>query len=510
MSTPAPNSTTCIPCAIVCAFAVAMTALPASGPPQAYKEALRPQFHFTPAQNFMNDPNGLVYYKGEYHLFYQHNPQGPKWGHMSWGHAVSRDLLHWEHLPVALSEENGIMIFSGSAVVDRNNSSGFCRPSDGDPSCLVAIYAGHTKDRQTQNLAYSNDRGRTWTKYPGNPVVDLNLKDFRDPKVFWHEPTARWIMVTVIPDQHKVRFFASPDLKKWETLSDFGPAGATGGVWECPDLFPLTVEGEPANTRWVLDVDINPGAIAGGSGGQYFTGTFDGKTFANDNAPGLTLWADYGKDFYATLSFSDMPQSDGRRVWMAWISNWLYANEEPTEIWRGAQSVPRQLSLRRLPDGIRLVQTPVQELTTLRDKGPVAVKNSMPLSGSTEIVIDVSSGDWPQAGVRLFNAAGEEVIIGVNRQPLELFVDRQRSRATAFHKDYPGRHSGPVRWRDGKVTMRVLFDRSVVEVFANDGETSITDRVYPTQPLDRLELLPAGSASTSARSWSLQSTWGGR
>lgn len=510
MSTPTPGFATCTPCAIVCALAVAFTTLPASSPPQDYKEPLRPQFHFTPARNFMNDPNGLVYYKGEYHLFYQHNPQGPKWGHMSWGHAVSRDLLHWEHLPVALAEENGIMIFSGSAVVDRKNSSGFCTPSGGDPSCLVAIYAGHTKERQTQNLAFSNDRGRTWTKYAGNPVVDLGLKDFRDPKVFWHEPTARWIMVTVVADQHKVRFFGSTDLKKWETLSDFGPAAATGGVWECPDLFPLAVEGEPSNIRWVLDVDINPGAVAGGSGGQYFIGSFDGRTFVNDNPAGLTLWADYGKDFYATLSFSDVPPSDGRRIWMGWISNWLYANDEPTEVWRGAQSVPRQLALRRLPDGIRLVQAPVAELTKLRDKGPVALKSSMPVPGSNEIEFEVSNGDWPQAGVRLFNARGEEVTVGVTRQPLELFVNRERSRATAFHKDYPGRHSGPVRWRDGKVTVRVLFDRSVLEVFANDGETSITDRVYPTQPLDRLELLPAGSASTSARFWSLRSTWGGR
>jgi sucrose-6-phosphate hydrolase SacC (GH32 family) len=478
---------------------------------QEYRQPLRPQFHFTPARNFMNDPNGLVFYKGEYHLFYQHNPFGPKWGHMSWGHAISRDLLHWEHLPVALAEENGIMIFSGSAVVDHRNSSGFCRPSGGDPSCLVAIYAGHTDQRQTQNLAYSNDRGRTWTKYAGNPVIDPGLKDFRDPKVFWHEPTARWIMVTVIPDQHKVRFFASPDLKRWETLSDFGPAGATGGVWECPDLFPLAVDGDAKNIKWVLDVDINPGAVAGGSGGQYFIGTFDGRQFVNDNPPALTLWADYGKDFYATLSFSDIPASDGRRIWMAWISNWLYANEEPTEIWRGAQSIPRVLALRTLPDGVRLVQSPIEGLTSLRETPqPSVVKGRVPLSGSNEIAIDIARGDWPQAGIRLFNAGGEEVIIGVTRQPLELFVDRQRSRAQPFHKDYPGRHSGPVRWRQDRITMRVLFDRSVVEVFANDGETSITDRVYPTQPLDRLELLPAGQGAASARVWQLRSAWGGR
>jgi fructan beta-fructosidase len=501
------------PAAGVC-WAIASVVTLMLAPPGAqpeYSEPLRPQFHFTPVRNFMNDPNGLVYYKDEYHLFYQHNPLGPRWGHMSWGHAVSRDLLHWEHLPVALAEENGIMIFSGSAVVDHRNSSGLCRASDGDPSCLVAIYAGHTKDRQTQNLAYSNDRGRTWTKYKGNPVIDLGLKDFRDPKVFWHEPTARWIMVTVIPDRHLVRFFGSPDLKRWEALSDFGPAGATGGVWECPDLFPLAVDGEPANVRWVLDVDINPGAVAGGSGGQYFVGSFDGRRFVNDNPPGLTLWADYGKDFYATLSFSDVPASDGRRIWMAWISNWLYANDEPPGIWRGAQSIPRTLALRRLPDGIRLVQSPIAGLTALRERPePSVVTGTMSLSGSNEIEVDISRGDWAQAGVRLFNAAGEAVTIGVTGQPTALFVDRERSRATPFHKDYPGRHRGPVRWRQDKVTMRVLFDRSVVEVFGNDGEITITDRVFPTQPLDRLEVLPAGTSSTSARVWQMRSTWGGR
>ena len=212
--------------------ALALTIIRAQ--PDRSPEPLRPLFHFTPPRNFMNDPNGLVFYKGEYHLFYQHNPVGNTWGHMSWGHAVSRDMMRWQHLPVALSEADGVMIFSGSVVVDWKNTSGFCRPSDGDPSCLVGIYTGHGRRRQTQNLAYSNDRGRTWTKYPGNPVIDLGLENFRDPKVFWHEPSQRWVMVTVLADQHKVRFFAARDLKSWETLSDFGPAGATGGVWECP------------------------------------------------------------------------------------------------------------------------------------------------------------------------------------------------------------------------------------------------------------------------------------
>jgi sucrose-6-phosphate hydrolase SacC (GH32 family) len=472
-------------------------------------EPLRPRFHFTPPRHFMNDPNGLVFYKGEYHLFYQHNPFGATWGHMSWGHAVSRDLLGWQHLPVALREEDGIMIFSGSVVVDWKNTSGFCRVSAEDASCLVAIYTGHRPDRQTQNLAYSNDRGRTWTKYAGNPVVDLGLKDFRDPKVFWHDDTKRWVMVTVLPDQHKVRFFGSPDLRKWEALSDFGPAGATGGVWECPDLFPLPVDGVATDVGWVLDVDLNPGGLAGGSGGQYFVGRFDGTRFLNDNPPDRTLWVDYGKDFYATISFSDIPPADGRRIWMGWISNWLYANEEPTEVWRGAQSVPRVLGLRRTPDGIRLVQSPVAELDTLREPGaPVLIEGSTPLPPSAEIVLEAARGDWRQAALRLTNESGEEVVVGFTAEPLEVFVDRRKARAAPAHAEYPGHHAGPVRWRDGRVQARILFDRSVIEIFANDGRTVLTERVYPIAPLTRVEWLKGETVRPgAARMWTLRSVW---
>jgi sucrose-6-phosphate hydrolase SacC (GH32 family) len=461
----------------------------AKEPPALGQEPLRPSVHFTPARNFMNDPNGLVFFEGEYHLFYQHNLAGERWGHMSWGHAVSVDLLHWQHLPVALREEGGVMVFSGSAVVDAGDTSGLC---EGRP-CLVAIFTGHTPDRQTQNLAFSRDRGRTWTKFAGNPVLDLGRKEFRDPKVFWHRETGRWIMVAVLPDEHKVRFFASRDLKRWEALSDFGPAGATGGVWECPDLFPLAVEGDPRAIRWVLEVDINPGGIAGGSGGQYFVGDFDGTRFVDDNPPGTTLWADYGKDFYASQSFSNMESPDGRRVWMGWMSNWLYAEDEPTSPWRGVQSIPRVLSLRRLPAGLRLVQSPVAELTSLRESAtPRLVATASELPPSADVELAVVPGEWREAGLRLSNAAGEEVSIGVSAQPLEVFVDRSRSRATPFHEAYPGRHAGPVAWRDGRISLRVLFDRTTLEVFANGGETVVSERVYPTQPLIRLELLPSG------------------
>jgi fructan beta-fructosidase len=286
-----------------------------------YIEAFRPQYHFTPPKNFMNDPNGLVYYKGEYHLFYQHNPFGDAWGHMSWGHAVSTDLVHWRNLPIALFEEDQLMVFSGSAVVDWKDSSGLCRnPDPVDKSCLLAFYTGHGKGKQTQNVAYSNDRGRTWTNYSGNPVIDINSNGFRDPKVFWHETTQKWIMVTVLAGEKKVRFYGSTDLKKWDLLSDFGPAGATGGAWECPDLFPLQIENPQNESKWVLIVNINPGGVAGGSGGQYFVGQFDGIRFTNDNPESQKLWVDYGRDFYAAVSWSDIPSSDGRRLWLGWMT----------------------------------------------------------------------------------------------------------------------------------------------------------------------------------------------
>ena len=492
------------PALLLAAGVVLSLSAPRAQAPQPGDEPLRPRIHFTPPRYFMNDPNGLVYYKGEYHLFYQHNPFGEKWGHMSWGHAVSRDMLHWQHLPIALGEENGVMIFSGSAVVDSRNSSGLCQTAGADHSCLIAIYSGDGLGKQTQNIAFSNDRGRTWTKYRGNPVIDLGRKDFRDPKVFWHAPTGRWIMVTVLADEHKVRLFGSSDLIKWETLSDFGPAGATGGAWECPDLFELPVE-PSKERRWVLVVNINPGGVAGGSGTQYFVGAFDGVAFTNENASAQTLWADYGKDFYASQSFSDVPPADGRRIWMGWISNWAYANDEPTVRWRGAQSIPRTLALQESPEGVRLVQRPIDEVRDLRIGEAAVVAGSARLPPSAEIELTLTRSDEP-VGLRLFNEAGEEVTIGATASPSEVFIDRRRSSAgPAFHADYPGRHAGPAQWKDGKLSLHVFFDRSVVEVFAAGGATVLTERAYPTRLLDRVELHPSGrTGGATARLWELR------
>ncbi|MGI5195798.1 GH32 C-terminal domain-containing protein [Streptomyces sp. CA-288835] len=279
---------------LVAAVATACALSAASLAPQAvaadtrpYSETYRPQFHFTPKKNWMNDPNGLVYYKGEYHLFYQYNPNGNSWGDMSWGHAVSKDLVHWEELPLALSHDDEEMVFSGSAVVDWNNTTGFGTKKNPP---MVAIYTSAYKEggKQAQSLAYSTDRGRTWTKYQGNPVIDIGSNNFRDPKVQWHAPTKSWLMTVSLSAEHKVRFYSSKNLKDWELQSEFGPAGATGGVWECPDLFPLAVDGDPDNIKWVLVVNINPGGIAGGSAAQYFIGDFDGKKFTAEDKGSYT------------------------------------------------------------------------------------------------------------------------------------------------------------------------------------------------------------------------------
>ncbi len=434
-----------------CALGIAQ-----SKAPEAYSETYRPLFHFTPAKNWMNDPNGPVLYKREYHLFYQYNPFGDEWGHMSWGHAVSPDMVHWRQLPVALPEENGVMIFSGSTIVDGHNTSGFCR----EQSCLISIYTGYTGKLQTQNIAYSNDNGRTWTKYPGNPVIDLHLQNFRDPKVFWHEPSHKWIMVVSLADQHKVRLLSSPDLKHWTALSDFGPAGAIGGVWECPDLFQLPIEGEAGQTRWVLSVNLNPGGIAGGSGDQYFVGQFDGSTFTPANPTSPALWADYGRDFYASTSFSDIPPSDGRRIWLGWLDNWDYAAKLPTHPWRGFQSVPRALSLKRFPDGIRLIQQPIAD------------------------------------GLIVRQGSKQETVIGMNKENSKLFVDRSNAGDSSFAANFSGRQAGPIHLSNGNTAkVHVFVDRSSVEVFGNDGETVISDLIFPSSSSQDLELYSKGHAA---------------
>jgi fructan beta-fructosidase len=487
-----------------------------------YDEPFRPQFHFTPLKNWMNDPNGLVYYMGEYHLFFQYNPFGNEWGHMSWGHAVSRDMVHWKQLPVAIPEGKGVMIFSGSAVVDWHNSSGFCKsPSAGAGSCLVAIYAGHTGKEQNQNVAYSNDRGRTWTRYSGNPVIDLHLANFRDPKVFWYESGHKWVMVTVLPTEHKVRLFGSKDLKHWTPLSDFGPAGAVGGAWECPDLFELPVKNEPGRRRWVMSINLNPGGVAGGSGNQYFVGRFDGMKFTNENPAGRELWADYGKDFYASTSFSDIPTSDSRRIWMGWLGNWEYAGNVPTTPWRGIQSIPRVLRLMKFAQGIRLVQQPITELRSLRGRH-VAVSDqsfeaanrilsSEEMKGDTlEIEATIDPGRAKSFGFEVRKGGNQATTIGIDRLKSELFVDRTRSGDISFDPRFSGRQTAPLKIAEGQpITLHIFVDRCSVEVFANHGERVMSELVFPSLSSRDIRLYSDGGGAKIVKLdvWNLKSVW---
>ncbi|MCS6846199.1 MAG: glycoside hydrolase family 32 protein [Anaerolineae bacterium] len=462
---------------------------------------LRPRFHFTPPANWLNDPNGLVYFDGEWHLFYQHNPFGIDWGHMSWGHAVSRDFVHWEHLPVALPEQPGYMIFSGSAAVDWANTGGF---GDGVRPPLVAAYTAHSPHEQTQHIAFSLDRGRTWTPYAGNPVIAIGSREFRDPKLFWHAPSGRWVMACALADRRQVRFYGSPNLRDWQHLSDFGPAGATAGLWECPDLFPLPVEGDPTQQRWVLKVDDQR------CGAQYFVGDFNGERFACDDPPSVRR-VDFGKDFYAAQSWNDAPGgrldtgSPTRRVWLAWMSHWDYAARTPTAPWRGMMSAPRELALRRDDDGLCLVQRPVRELRVLRrahwrieDVACGAANDRLRAMDAHGTALEIAATFLACAGSAEFGlkvrvGAAEETVIGYNAAEGQLFVDRSRSGNVSFSPRFAERHAAPCPLRDGALALHVLVDACSVEVFADDGRVVISDLIFPEPESDGIEVFGDGA-----------------
>jgi sucrose-6-phosphate hydrolase SacC (GH32 family) len=366
---------------------------------------------------------------------------------------VSRDLIHWQELPVALPEADGVMIFTGSVVIDSANTSGFCT---GGKPCMVAVYTGAKPKVQAQYIAFSNDRGRTWTKYAKNPVLDLNLGDFRDPNVFWSDASQRWIMAVSLPNDHKVAIYGSPDLKSWTRVSEFGPAGATGGQWECPDLFQATVDGDAAKRRWVLKVGLNPGALQGGSGEQYFVGQFDGTRFVNVNAADVTLWTDYGKDCYCALTFNHLPASQAPTM-LGWMNNWQYADKVPTHPWRGQMTIPREVSLKTFPEGIRMVQRPV---------GKAGMKASVNVRGEAQV------------GWKLMSADGAYTSIGYDGKRKEIFVDRTHSSVTGFSAAFPARTAAPFVAADGPLKFEILVDRNSVEVFAAEGRIVITDLVF--------------------------------
>ncbi|MDW8396523.1 MAG: glycoside hydrolase family 32 protein [Anaerolineae bacterium] len=465
---------------------------------------MRPVFHFTPPANWMNDPNGLVFFDGEWHLFYQHNPYADTWGHMHWGHAVSQDLLHWTHLPIALHEDlvREAMIFSGSAAVDWHNTSHL---GNRDQPPLIAAYTEHTKHEQAQCLAYSTDRGRTWTPFAENPVIAIGAREFRDPKLFWHTSTQRWVMACALPDQHKVRFYASADLRHWQWLSDFGPAGAVQGVWECPDLFPLTLDDGSGQQRWVLKVDDTQ------FGAQYFVGHFDGEVFLCDDPPTRVRQIDCGADFYAAQSWNDAPNR--RHVWLAWMNNWAYAQRTPTTPWRGMMTAPRELALQRRDGEIYLVQRPIAELAHLRGAGLRCInagfeqvnRQLSELCGvALELDLRLKCAENAQVFLSIRRGAAEETIVGYRADQAQLCIDRTRSGNVAFAPQFDGLHTAICPLREGELHLHVLIDLHSVELFADGGRVILSDLVFPTSPEATLSLETQGLVSVTAlNAWRL-------
>ncbi|NDV65429.1 GH32 C-terminal domain-containing protein [Bacteroides sp. 224] len=469
----------------------------------ANREYHRPVYHFSPQYGWMNDPNGMVYKDGEYHLFYQHNPYGSMWANMHWGHAVSKDLVSWEHLPDAIAPDALGAIFSGSAVVDKDNTAGFGKDA------IVAFYTS-AGSRQTQSIAYSLDNGRTFTKYEGNPVVTSDIPDFRDPKVIRHKPSGKWIMILAAGQE--MQFYSSSNLKDWKMESSFGEGqGAHGGVWECPDLIELPVEGTNEK-KWVLICNLNPGGPFGGSATQYFVGSFDGKRFVNESPathrePGsgtLPQWMDWGKDHYATVTWSNAP--DNRNIAIAWMSNWQYANQVPTQQFRSSNSVPRDLNLYTFEGETFIKNTPSKELEALRGKetkiSSFKVERTHNLDdllkdnkGTYEIEMSFTNQNAEVIGFQLFNSKGEEVNCYYNLTENKFSMDRNKSGLVDFSPEFPTVTSAPVT--SGKeLKLRIFVDKASIEIFGNDGRFVMTNLVFPSEPYNRISFYSKGGSYT--------------
>ncbi|MBN1348032.1 glycoside hydrolase family 32 protein [candidate division KSB1 bacterium] len=454
----------------------------------------KPVLHFTPEQNWMNDPNGLFFYEGVYHLFYQHNPYEKTWGHMSWGHAISHDLVKWQHLPIAIREEpaNSMTIFSGSAVVDVNNTSGFSKSAI---SPVVAIYtADHRPDSELQDIriAYSLDKGVTFSKYIQNPVLNVNNRKFGDPKVFWHETSEKWIMVNILGyEQGQIVFYGSADLKHWQFLSEFKAAHAIPGIWECPDLFPLPVDGDPNQIKWLLKAN-GPYRAS-----YFFMGEFDGTCFRNELAGNQAVEFDFG-NLYAEVTWNNIPQSDGRRILIGWIDN----KASPLRDWTGIQSIPRQLELRSHTTGLKLHQIPVIELQQVRQQSysleeaqlshySINLAEHDLLNGALEIIAEVDPGMATHAGFKFtsdadgtremslnFNFAGNELTLQVDKQP-----DMK----------------APVALGRQKIVVRMFIDLEVIEFFINDGETALASLLPPDFAPESIEFIRSNNTAKLLR-----------
>lgn len=453
-------------------------------------EKYRPAFHFTPRQGWMNDPNGMFYKDGVYHLYYQHNQYAAVWGNMSWGHATSTDLVHWNHHPVAIDGDTALgAIFSGSCIIDKDNTAGFGKDA------IIAFYTA-AAERQMQSMAYSTDGGMTFTKYEGNPIVTSGKTDFRDPKVIWHEPTKKWIMI--LAGGQEMEFWSSSNLKDWTYESSFGEGqGCHGGVWECPDLMLMPVEGT-TESKWVLICNINPGGPAGGSATQYFVGDFDGKKFTNAT-PEKTKWMDYGKDHYAAVSWSNAPE--GRHIGIAWMSNWQYANVTPTKMFRSSNSLPREWSLYEYDGDYYVKSAPVKEFdkclvkTASKSKISIGKKPSaINIPGEKEGIYAIDCRiEKPASGkvmMSLVNASGERVDMYYDGTTFN--VDRSKSGLTGFSADFAKTSSAPVNSDSDYVDLRIVVDKASVEVFGDGGKFVLTNLVYPAKPYGKIEFSTDG------------------
>ncbi len=455
-------------------------------------ELYRPQIHFSPKAHWMNDPNGMVYYKGIYHLFFQYYPGGTVWGPMHWGHATSNDLVHWNRGPVALYPDSLGYIFSGSVVVDKKNTSGFGK--DGQVP-LVAIFTHHDPkkekakrdDVQTQSLAYSLDDGKTWIKYADNPVLkNPGIIDFRDPKVMWFEKEQKWIMTLATKD--RVTFYSSKNLKDWTKESEFGEnVGAHGGVWECPDLFSLDYNGRKF---WVLIVNINPGGPNKGSATQYFSGNFDGNKFTSNSTK--TKWLDYGPDEYAGVTWSNTVD---RKIFLGWMANWMYANEVPSATWRNAMTIPRELKLINVNNEFYVTSEPVAELSRIESK-PIIIKSknvstSLDLSEKTKNIklpcrLSLNLHEIKNFSIVLSNDMDEKTLIGYDNTKSEFFIDRTKSGKTNFNEGFPAIHTAPRLSNNVNMDLTLVIDVSSVELFADDGLTVMTEIFFPGKPYNKI------------------------
>ena len=477
----------------------------------ANTEKFRPVYHHTPLYGWMNDANGLVYKDGEYHLYFQYNPYGSKWGNMHWGHSVSKDLVHWEHLAPAIARDTLGHIFSGSSIVDQENVAGY-----GAGNILAFYTSDSDKNGQIQCLAFSKDNGRTFTKYEKNPILCPadGLRDFRDPKVFRYEPEDKWVMI--VSADKEMRFYDSKNLKDWNYMSSFGEGyGVQPCQFECPDMVELPVDGDLNRKKWALIVNVNPGCYFGGSATQYFTGNFDGTKFSCDSQPNVTKWLDWGKDHYATVCFSNTGE---RTIAVPWMSNWQYCNIVPTKQFRSANALPRELSLYTQDGEIYLSAVPVPEIKTLRkEKKEIpafTVANDYHIDslladndGAYELALEITVGEAEIMGFNLFNDKGEKVDIYFNLPEKRLVMDRTKSGIVDFGKksvsheievhdrrkttsinyidDFALATWAPIK-KENKYTLDVCVDKCSVEIFLNGGKVAMTNLIFPSEPYNRM------------------------